>query len=113
MEVNEILRAIIAHAEDLSVIQRASKELRRPEHNPDSVWRLYRYAMQDPGAEYPPDVWAAMEELDRKIVQALPENRTVTVRFRCTENERNIMQLLAGLEGKTLSDFIRDRCLKD
>lgn len=113
MNTNEILRLIIAHAEDISVIQRASKELRRPEHNPDSLWRLYRYAMQDPGAEYPPEVRAAMEAFDKKMVQALPENRTVTVRFRCTENERNIMQLLADREGKSLSEFIRDRCLKD
>lgn len=112
METNEILRAIIAHAEDLSVVQRASKELRRAEHNQDGLWRLYRYAMQDTGADYPPEVRAAMESFDKKMVQALPENRTVTVRFRCTENERNIMQLLADRDGKTLSEFIRDRCLE-
>lgn len=113
MEVNEILRAIIAHAEDLSVIHRASKELRRPEHNPDSVWRLYRYAMQDPGADYPTDVLSAMRDYDQNMISQMPESKTVTVRFRCTENDRNIIQLLADREGKSISKFIRDRCLKN
>ena len=112
MEVNEILRAIIAHAEDLSVIQRASKELRRPEHNPDSVWRLYRYAMQDPGASYPDYVLSAMRAYDQGMASNMLENKTVTVRFRCTENQRRIIQMLADREGKTISEFIRDRCLE-
>lgn len=111
MDTNAILRSIIANASDMSIIQRASKELRRTEHNQESLWRLYRYAMQDPGAAYPDDVLSAMRDYDQGMVSNIPENKTVTVRFRCTENERNIIQMLADREGKTISEFIRDRCL--
>lgn len=113
MKTEKILRSIIANAQDLSIIQRASRELRRAEHNQESLWRLYRAAMNDPGAVYPNDILSAMQDYDRNMVSQMPENKTVTVRFRCTENERNIIQLLADREGKTLSDFIRNRCLEN
>lgn len=113
MNTNEILRSIIAHAEDLSVIQRASRELRRSGHNPDTLWRLYRYAMQDPGADYPTDVLSSMRDYDQNMISQMPESKTVTVRFRCTENDRSIIQLLADRDGKSISEFIRDRCLKN
>lgn len=112
METSVILRSIIANAHDVSIIQRAARELRRETHLPDSLWRLYRQAIQDPGAHYPDDVLSVMRDYDKKMVADLPENKTVTVRFRCTENEKNIIQMLADREGKTISEFIRDRCLK-
>lgn len=112
MKTESILRSIIANAQDLSIIQRASRELRRENHSPETLWRIYRQAMQDPGATYSPDAISAMREYDNKMADAQPENRTVTVRFRCTENQRRIIQMLADREGKTISEFIRDRCLE-
>ena len=112
MNHDQILRAIISFASDVSLVRRAGQELRRSEHSPDTLWRIYRQALQDPGASYPDDVRAAMEQYDAACSNASPENRTVTIRFRCTENQRNIIEMLASREGKTISDFIRDRCLK-
>ena len=112
MEHDQILRAIISFASDVSLVRRAGQELRRSEHSPDTLWRIYRQALQDPSACYPDDVRAAMEQYGAACSNAAPENRTVTIRFRCTENQRNIIEMLASREGKTISDFIRDRCLK-
>lgn len=112
MEHDQILRAIISFASDVSLVRRAGQELRRSEHSPDTLWRIYRQSLQDPGASYPDDVRAAMEQYGAACSNAAPENRTVTIRFRCTENQRNIIEMLASREGKTISDFIRDRCLK-
>lgn len=112
MKTESILRSIIANAQDLSIIQRASRELRRENHSPETLWRIYRQAMQDPGSVYPEDILAAMQSYDQKMTAGLSENKSVVVRFRCTENERSIIQMLADREGKTLSEFIRDQCLK-
>lgn len=112
MEHDEILRAIISGASDLSLVRRAGQELRKSSHNPDVLWRIYRQALHDPGASYPDAVRAAMVQYDVSRSEAAPENQTVTIRFRCTENQRNIIETLAAKEGKTISDFIRDRCLK-
>lgn len=113
MNHDQILRAIISFASDVSLVRRAGQELRRSEHSPDALWRIYRQALHDPGASsYPDDVRAAMEQYDAACSNSAPENRTVTIRFRCTENQRNIIEMLASREGKNISDFIRDRCLK-
>lgn len=111
MDTEQILLGIVAGAKDLSVIRRASKELSRKQHLTESLHRLYRYAMNDPGADYSPDVLAAMQKFDHDMVAARPENKEVVVRFRCTENQRRIIQMLADREGKTLSQFIRDKLL--
>ena len=112
MDTNKILREIVAGAQDVSLVRRAGQELRREEHNPETIWRIIRQALQDPGATYSSDAISAMREYDNKMTDAKPENRTVTVRFRCTENQRRIIQMLADREGKTISEFIRDRCLE-
>lgn len=108
---DEILRAIIAHASDLNLVQRASRELRRKSHMPDNLWRIYQQALnlQD---TYPDDIRYAMEVYDAEMKQAQPETKTVTVRFRCTANEKAALELMADREGKTLSDYIRSRCLE-
>ena len=112
MKTEIILRSIIANAQHPSIIQQASRELRRENHSPETLWRIYRQAMQDPGAVYPEDILAAMQSYDQKMTASLSENKSVVVRFRCTKNERNIIQMLADREGKTLSEFIRGKCLK-
>lgn len=112
METTDILRAIIAHASDFNLMQRASRELRREVHTPNTLWRIYRQALSLPDT-YPDAIRQAMSSYDSQMEQAQPSNKTVTVRFRCTENEKNALELFAAREGKTLSDYIRSRCLEE
>lgn len=109
MTDNEILRAIIAHADDIGLVKRAAHELSRAAHTPETLWRIYRLALSLPSA-YPDEVRAAMEAYDVRMQSAHPNNKTVTVRFRCTEGEKSALELFASREGKTLSEFIRSRC---
>ena len=111
MTDNEILRAIIAHADDIGLVKRAAHELSRSNHTPDTLCRIYRLALSLPSA-YPDEVRAAMEAYDVRMQSAHPNNKTVTVRFRCTENEKIALELFASREGKTLSEFIRSRCFE-
>lgn len=110
MTDNEILRAIIAHADDIGLVKRAAHELSRAAHTPETLWRIYRLALSLPSA-YPDEVRAAMEAYDVRMQSARP-NKTVTVRFRCTECEKSALELFASRKGKTLSEFIRSRCFE-
>ena len=108
-----ILREIVAGCPDFSLVRRAGNLLRRGEPARGELWKLYKLALASPGAEYSPEARAAMEQLCAEQRATQDFNRSVTVRFRCTANERARIELLAAREGKTLSEFIRDRCTAD
>lgn len=113
MTTETILREIIASCPDYSLVRRAGNILRRGEPLPGELWRLYKQALVSPGAAYVPEAREAMERYCAEQASAADYNRTVTVRFRCTQNERARIEMLAQREGKTLSEFIRDRCTAD
>lgn len=112
MTVSEILRSIIANANDYSIVKLASNELRRETHVPERLCSIYNRAMSDPEENYPPDVISAMKSHLDNVDRERPENKTVTVRFRCSQNEMNMIQLLADRAGLSVSEFIRRRCLE-
>lgn len=111
MTVDTILRSIITNAVNYSIIKRASTELRRETHSPETLYKIYKYAMDEPGIKYPPEVVTAMKSHLENVDRERPENKTVTVRFRCSQNEMNMIQLLADRAGLSVSEFIRRRCL--
>ena len=71
------------------------------------------HRLDAPRAEYRGGAREAMEQYCAEQMAAQDYNRSVTVRFRCTVNERNRIEQLAAREGKTISEFIRDRCTAD
>lgn len=99
MTQNEILRGIIAHCSSATV--RAARLLANPNKvegkNRDEVmWRLAKAALESSdAAAFPDDLRTALVELVERGEAGLSRNRTVTVRFRCTEDERNKIQSLA------------------
>ena len=110
MTNKQILTAIIAGCNDYNTLQQAARFVRRePEEH--TLVGFYRRAQELPGAEYPPEVVKAMQDYEARWQRKQPYNQPVIVQFRCTVNQRNIMHMLAKREGKTLSQFIRDRCL--
>lgn len=111
MTADVILRSIIANASDYAIVKRAATELRREYHSPERLCSIYNLAMSDPEANYPPDVISAMKSHLDNVDRERPENKTVTVRFRCSQNEMNMIQLLADRAGLSVSEFIRRRCL--
>lgn len=113
MDAESILREIIASCPDYSLVRRAGNILRRGEPVPGELWRIYKQALAVPGAEYRGGAREAMEQYCAEQMAAQDYNRSVTVRFRCTVNERNRIEQLAAREGKTISEFIRDRCTAD
>lgn len=112
MKADEILRSIIANAGDYAIVKRAARELQRETHAPESLCRIYKYAMSDPEANYPTEVIAAMRSHNEQIDRSRPENKTVLVQVRVSQNERNMIQLLADRAGLSMSEFIRSRCLE-
>ncbi len=113
MNTESILREIIASCPDYSLVRRAGNILRRGQPVPGELWRLYKLALAAPDAEYGAEARAAMEQYCAEQTAAQDYNRSVTVRFRCTANERARIEQLAAREGKTPSEFIRDRCTVD
>ena len=113
MDAQTILRAIIGYAQNTNTIQRALSALRRSDISPTTLWRIYRQALDDDLEQYPPDVIVAMREYNRQMEAQQPYNRTISITIRCTENEKKIMTLLAQRHSMTLSEFIRDRCMRE
>lgn len=107
MTTDEILRDIIAHAPELELIRRAGRYL-NTNPTPERLWRLYKMALLSP-EHYAPETAEAMERHCKQMSMQQDYNRTTTIRFRCTVNERNMIELCAAREGKTISDFIRSR----
>ena len=107
MTTDEILRDIIAHAPELELIRRAGRYL-NTNLTPERLWRLYKMALLAP-EHYAPETVEAMEMHCKQMAMQQDYNRTTTIRFRCTVNERNMIALCAAREGKTISDFIRSR----
>lgn len=111
-ERDAILSAIIQSADAPDLITQAIHALRRPDTDAQTLWRIYRYALQDDLSRYPSDVVAAMRAFDDQMTSKLPENQKTTIQIRCTVNQRAILHHLAAQHGMTLTDYILDRCLR-
>lgn len=111
MTSEDILRSIIANA-DYAIVKMAVTELRREEHVPERLCSIYNLAMSDPVANYPTEIVDAMKLHMEKVKKNRPENKKVLLQIRCTQNEKNAIQLLADRSGLSVSEFVRRRCLE-
>lgn len=94
MTYQDALHSIIQHSTSSRAIE-AVKLLRRIESGDPSLAarqadRLIRMTLGEERKSFPDAA-----EMEALITHEPPTTKTVTVRFRCTENDRNILGLLA------------------
>ena len=109
MDLEKILKIIACNSMDSDVVLQASKELRRESHSDVVVWRIVRSALML-SDNYNIDDLVALKEFNTEMESKQDYNQKTTIEVECTENEKNIMQLLANKHNMNLNDYIRYRC---
>lgn len=111
MSTEDILKAIVSGAGNAELARRAAKELGKKRHEQLPLLNIYRDALSCPGSRYSAEAIAAMRAADERYASAQSYNRTTSIRFRCTEVEKKVIESRADAVGKTVSDYVRDAAL--
>lgn len=109
MDLEKILKIIVCNSMDSDVVLQASKELRRTNHSDVVVWRIVRSALMLSDS-YNIDNLVVLKEFNAEMESKQDYNQKTTIEVECTENVKNIIQLLANKNNMNLNDYILYRC---